>query len=56
MEDLGKFSTDEQHPVIVTREEKEYIKEGRNDEALKRFRKPAYMLNVKSGRDVCEGK
>jgi hypothetical protein len=43
MDELENFSTSEKRPVLVTKEEKMYIREGKLGAALQKFKRPAYM-------------
>lgn len=42
MKDIDKFIPDEERPVMIEKEKATYIREGRMENAVKAFRRPAY--------------
>ena len=42
MRDFDKYVPDRECPVIVSKEERKYIKNGKMENAVKTFKRPAY--------------
>ena len=42
MKDFDKYISDKESPVVVSREERMFIRDGKMENAVKAFRRPAY--------------
>lgn len=42
MKDFDKFIPDEERPIMIPKEQKEFIKNGKMERAYETFRRPAY--------------